>query len=322
MLYRLTIALPTFNRERLLDQQLEWLSQAIKRYENEVEIIISDNCSEDRTPEVIERWKSAFAGTTLRLNRNHRNLWAVRNIARCMQMARGRHVWVISDDDPIKSEAIGYVLDRLTKTPDLALIVLNFSSREVKTGRLNFARCYDIAEEKVDPDGRRLFGELLYQDNGGVTLTTALVYRTDLAQAALAEWPEGLENLAVQMYITGYAAAHGPALATQDVWLECAAGEHYFMSDPRLHYKLQHVDVPRIYARFFEIGYSRSLVLRMFWKNLKRNARPRAFPGFVRRTGVMVWGILASRLRRLWPKRSGGMGHRNNSEKFAAPFRS
>lgn len=320
MFYRLTIALPTFNRQRLLDQQLAWLSQAIKGHEDDLEIIISDNCSDDQTQQVIERWTPAFAKTTLRLNRNSENIGAVRNIARCMRMARGRHVWVISDDDPIRSEAIGYVLDRLNETPDLGLIVLNFSSREVKTGRLNFERCYDIAEEKVHRDGRKLFGELLYQDNGGVTLTTALVYRTDLAHAALDAWPEGLENLAVQMYITGYAAAHGPALATRDVWLECAAGEHYFMSDPKLQHKLQHVDVPRIYARFFEIGYSRLLFLRMFWKKLKRNAHPREFPGFVRRTGVMVRGIIGSRLRRLWQRRPKPVEHDNHKE--LAPVRS
>ncbi len=303
MSYPLTIALPTYNRQRLLDQQLAWLSNAIKGYEHELEIIISDNCSDDQTPEIIRKWVPAFAGTTLRLNRNSENIGAVRNIAHCMRMARGRHVWVISDDDPIKTEAVGYVLDRLRETPDMALILLNFASRDVKTGRLNYPRCYDIAEEKVHTDGRQLFGELLYQDNGGVTLTTALVYRTDLAQAALEEWPEGLENLAVQMYITGYVAAHGPALATKDIWLECAAGEHYFMSDPKLHYKIHNIDVPRIYARFLEIGYSRSLFMRMFWKKVKRNAHPRDWPGFAKRILVMLGRLMRSRFERFLHRR-------------------
>ena len=40
----LTIAIPTYNRAALLDKQLAWLATAIKGFESECEIIISDNC--------------------------------------------------------------------------------------------------------------------------------------------------------------------------------------------------------------------------------------------------------------------------------------
>lgn len=47
----LTIVIPTFNRAILLKQQLTWLAKAIKGFESECEIIISDNCSTD-IPEI------------------------------------------------------------------------------------------------------------------------------------------------------------------------------------------------------------------------------------------------------------------------------
>jgi glycosyltransferase involved in cell wall biosynthesis len=53
----LTIAIPTYNRADLLDKQLEWLSQAIKGYESECEIFVSDNCSSDHTQEIIQKWQ-------------------------------------------------------------------------------------------------------------------------------------------------------------------------------------------------------------------------------------------------------------------------
>lgn len=300
----LTIALPTYNRERLLERQLEWLSRAIKGYESRIELVISDNCSTDGTPEVIRKWKPAFANVSLRLHRHPTNVGAVGNvITYCMNAPRTPYVWVISDDDPIDSEAIPFILNTIDQNPDIATIVLNFSSRDVRTGRLNFERCYDVQEEKVYPDGRMLFGELLYQNNGGVTLTTALVYRSDLARRAIAAWPEGVENLAVQMYITGYAAAHGAAMVTRRTYLECAAGDHYFMSDPRLHYKIHNVDVPRVYAKFLEIGYPRSIFMRIFWKRVKRNAHPRDWPGFARRFAVMVGRMFSTRVRRLFYRR-------------------
>ena len=50
----LTIAIPTYNRAALLDKQLAWLATAIKGWESECEIIISDNCSTDNTPGVVK----------------------------------------------------------------------------------------------------------------------------------------------------------------------------------------------------------------------------------------------------------------------------
>jgi len=56
----LTIGLPTFNRAQLLDKQLAWLAQSIQGSQSKCEIIISDNCSTDDTPEVIKKWQSTF----------------------------------------------------------------------------------------------------------------------------------------------------------------------------------------------------------------------------------------------------------------------
>jgi len=53
----LTIAIPTYNRADLLDKQLTWLSQAIKGFETECEILVSDNCSTDHTQSIINKWR-------------------------------------------------------------------------------------------------------------------------------------------------------------------------------------------------------------------------------------------------------------------------
>ena len=63
----LTIAIPTYNRAALLDKQLAWLAIAIKGFESECEIIISDNCSTDNTPGVVK--KSATSSSFIYTNR-------------------------------------------------------------------------------------------------------------------------------------------------------------------------------------------------------------------------------------------------------------
>lgn len=53
----LTICIPTYNRSQLLDKQLNWLAQEIVGIESNYEIIISDNCSTDRTQDIIPKWQ-------------------------------------------------------------------------------------------------------------------------------------------------------------------------------------------------------------------------------------------------------------------------
>lgn len=255
----LTIALPTYNRAGLLDRQLSWLAEAVDGHEDDCEILLSDNCSTDETPQILERWRDAL-GTSVRVHRHERNLGAVRNIASCIQAARTEYVWTISDDDTIAAGAVGDVLARLRSHPELDVLVLNFSSRDVPTGQLNFARCFDVEREVVWPIGRYAFEHFVAVQHparwGGLSLTTALVYRSEAAQAALATWPEGLDNLNVQLYVTAALAAKGPMCITEDILLECAGGTHHFMSDDRVFLRFVVAEYAESFVRLLELGYA------------------------------------------------------------------
>ena len=69
----LTIAIPTFNRAQLLDKHLTWLAQAIKGFEDDCEILVSDNCSTDNTQEVIQKWQTTLSNMTFKSNKNFKN---------------------------------------------------------------------------------------------------------------------------------------------------------------------------------------------------------------------------------------------------------
>jgi abequosyltransferase len=280
----LTIAFPTYNRAALLDRQLGWLSRALAGHEQQCEILVSDNSSPDETPRVVERWRQALSdrGASVRVSRHAKNVGAIRNIAFCIASARGRHVWTLGDDDVIDDGALGYVLTQVQQHPDLGLLTLNFSSRLVTTGELRFERCYEIDEDVVHADGRELFMRCLEHDPGGVALTTAQVYRSDLAGKAIREWRLGLHNLVTQIYWTGFCAANGPMKVTRETHLECAAGTHFFVGNPRLQYKLGLGDSVELYARLAKTGYPADRCLRLARKQLL---------GVKRRlvTGVLRW---------------------------------
>jgi abequosyltransferase len=262
----LTIALPTYNRADLLDRQLKWLADEVTGLDGRCEVLVSDNCSTDATPEVIERWSTAFGGIPVRHRRHRRNLGAVRNIFSCIEDAAGRFVWTISDDDPFDDGTVGFVLDQLSGSPDLELLVLNFSMRNVHSGELLYARCFELDDTVHADNGHRIFQELLRPRHparwGGLVLTSALVYRSTTARAALRWWPEGYANLNTQLVVTGFCAQAGETIVTAEPHLECAGGDHHWMANDRRFFKFVVPDYAESFLKLSELGYDPRLCRR------------------------------------------------------------
>lgn len=261
----LTVAIPTYNRAALLDEQLEWFAQAVKGMEEHCELIVSDNGSSDGTREVVARWLKRLEKTALKLHmqRHPRNLGAIRNIASCLDRATGRHVWTVSDDDAVAPDTLRFVLATVRRDPSLSLIILNFSSRHWRSGKLKFARCYEVDHDQIENPGHDLFERILSDPHpsrwGGLVLTTALVYRTEVAQAALREWPEGLDNLTLQLYVTAFCARQGKSLVTKETYLEMKGGRHFFSEDRRMFFRFKVAEIPEAFVKLVELGYSREL---------------------------------------------------------------
>ena len=96
----LTIAIPTYNRAKLLDTQLAWLAHAVKGFEDEIEIFVSDNCSTDNTQDVIKKWQAHLSNMTFNSCKNVENIGVMKNIKQCYMSASTKYVWTIGDDDP------------------------------------------------------------------------------------------------------------------------------------------------------------------------------------------------------------------------------
>lgn len=92
-----TFALFAYNQEKYIREAVEGaLSQD---YEN-LEIILSDDCSTDGTSNIIEELASAYSGPhVLRSNRNEKNLGLAEHINRVMSLASGELIVVAAGDD-------------------------------------------------------------------------------------------------------------------------------------------------------------------------------------------------------------------------------
>ena len=113
----LTIAVPTYNRHGCLEELLTVLAPQLAN-ETRVELVISDNASQDDTPRVVESFQQR--GLVLTYLRNETNIGPDANFIRCYQAARGEYVWIFGDDDIIVPGGLRVLLGHLeTRKYDL-----------------------------------------------------------------------------------------------------------------------------------------------------------------------------------------------------------
>jgi len=117
----LTIAVPTYNRERFLRELLDILFDQIIA-EPRVELIISDNASPDETASLVQEFQKR--GLSIRYMRNETNLGADRNLLQCYEQAMGKYVWIFGDDDIILPGGVAVLLSYI-ESRDYDIVYLN-----------------------------------------------------------------------------------------------------------------------------------------------------------------------------------------------------
>jgi glycosyltransferase involved in cell wall biosynthesis len=76
--------------------------------ERRVELIISDNASPDETPSLVQDFVAQ--GLRIRYLRNAENIGPDANFLQCFEQARGKYVWLFSDDDLIIPGGLAKIL--------------------------------------------------------------------------------------------------------------------------------------------------------------------------------------------------------------------
>jgi len=128
----LSICIPTYKRVAILRNNLVIIKEQLNNINvEEVEIIVSDNCSPDNTQEVVTEMQEI--GLPIVNNRNIENLGASKNFLKCMNIASGKYVYLLGDDDFFAPNTIGRLLDIL-RDHDYGLVYLD--TRKVQDGQL------------------------------------------------------------------------------------------------------------------------------------------------------------------------------------------
>lgn len=132
----LSVCIPTYNGGSHLSLSLDALVRAVND-RNDVEIIVSDNCSIDNTHEILEHYT---INSRIHVHTNQNNLGFNGNIKLIIdELSNGKYTWIIGDDDIVDDDSID-VLCGLLSENDIDFICINhrmLSYDEVKTRKEN-----------------------------------------------------------------------------------------------------------------------------------------------------------------------------------------
>ena len=143
----LTIAIPTYNRSKCLATCLEQLVKQVPGHEEDIDILVSDNCSTDDTAGVIARL--AEQSKTIRTIRNSCNIGAENNFIQCLEQADSTFFMLLGDDDVLLDDGLGYLLEILKQEPCSSIFLrasVFFDDFRTEIARPDMSRTYTVYE--------------------------------------------------------------------------------------------------------------------------------------------------------------------------------
>ncbi|CAN2039951.1 hypothetical protein GMMP15_1500023 [Candidatus Magnetomoraceae bacterium gMMP-15] len=128
----LSIAVPTYNRANYLKTFLTHLS-SWKSFD--FEVVISDNCSSDETPEVIKKFSKHL---NIRSIRQIETIEVGCNFTAAYQNACGDYLFIVGDDDVLIEESILYAINIMKNDPNIVAVYGSAQYREHLTDKFIF----------------------------------------------------------------------------------------------------------------------------------------------------------------------------------------
>lgn len=111
---RVTVAIPTYNRARFLREAIE---SALAQTVRELEVVVSDNASDDDTAAVV----ASFDDPRLRYSRLDSNIGLHGNLTRCLRAGSAPYLAILQDDDALAPTNVERKLEALELQPRAVL---------------------------------------------------------------------------------------------------------------------------------------------------------------------------------------------------------
>lgn len=149
----LTIAIPTYNGARTIENMLNLL---LPQCTNDVEVIVCDNCSTDNTGAIIMEFTKKYP--FIKYVRNDSNIGADGNFLKCMRIASGEYIHLLSDDDILIENSLGRLINFLKSNPKMGLVYL--STVDFKNKYVSLENCIETTsyvQKDICTSDKKLF---------------------------------------------------------------------------------------------------------------------------------------------------------------------
>jgi abequosyltransferase len=120
------ILIPTYNRAADVLSNLKELQAEIKKHQlwNEVQVIISDNCSPDNTETLVEQFsKKKDEQFQVQYYKNESNIGLEPNALAVLSKATSPYVLFLGDDDYLAEDYLKYCFEKIDEIKDLGCII-------------------------------------------------------------------------------------------------------------------------------------------------------------------------------------------------------
>lgn len=155
----LSICIPTYNREKYLKECLESIVHQKWFNQEDIEIVISDNASNDGTTHLVRGYQKKYKN--IKYFRNEENIGAVKNILNLpLYLANWEYVWLFWDDDLMSIYWIQKTIDAI-KTGSISILLSN------RIDFIDSVECREPINNEIEPqifNGVHAFSEFLSTD--------------------------------------------------------------------------------------------------------------------------------------------------------------
>lgn len=117
----LSIVVPTYNRAALLNYLLISIVSDFVQWPSDLELIVLDNASMDETSTVVSKFINR--NFPIKYFVNEKNIGMDGNLAACFDVASGKYLWQIGDDELMYRGTVQYVLE-LCRAKEFGLLHL------------------------------------------------------------------------------------------------------------------------------------------------------------------------------------------------------
>lgn len=138
-----SILIPVYNREKMIARALD---SALSQTYTNIEIVVTDNCSTDKTFEVVQEY--AQRDRRIRCFRNEENLGPLPNWQRCLNYSKGDYIKILWSDDWMEACTVEKLIAPLLSDPTIGF---SYSTTLVNYDDGSATRYYDLGKEGCYP---------------------------------------------------------------------------------------------------------------------------------------------------------------------------